>query len=37
MEAQGMVVFRSSDQAVAVLGRYIAGKLAAERIRFNAV
>jgi len=37
MEAQGMVVFRSSDQAVAALGRYIAGKLAAERIRFNAV
>jgi acyl-CoA synthetase (NDP forming) len=37
MEAQGMVVFRSSDQAVAALGRFIAGKLAAERIRLNAV
>jgi acyl-CoA synthetase (NDP forming) len=33
LEGQGMAVFRSSDQAVAALGRYIAGKLAAERIR----
>lgn len=36
LENQGMVVFRSSDQAVAALGRYIAGKLSAERIRRNA-
>lgn len=36
MENQGMVVFRSSDQAVDALGRYIAGKLAAEQIRLNA-
>jgi acyl-CoA synthetase (NDP forming) len=35
MEDQGMVVFRSADQAVAALGRYIAGKLAAERIRLT--
>jgi acyl-CoA synthetase (NDP forming) len=33
MEAQGMVVFRSSDQAMAALGRYTAGRLAAESIR----
>jgi acyl-CoA synthetase (NDP forming) len=35
LEGQGMAVFRSSDQAVAALGRYIAGKLAAERIRLT--
>jgi acyl-CoA synthetase (NDP forming) len=35
LEEQGMAVFRSSDQAVAALGRYIAGKLAAERIRLT--
>ncbi|HSB54090.1 MAG TPA: hypothetical protein VLD58_07025, partial [Gemmatimonadales bacterium] len=35
LEEQGMAVFRSADQAVAALGRYIAGKLAAERIRLT--
>jgi acyl-CoA synthetase (NDP forming) len=35
MEKQGMVVFRSSDQAVSAIGRYIAGKLSAERIRLS--
>jgi acyl-CoA synthetase (NDP forming) len=37
MEHQGMAVFRSSDQAVAALGRYIAGRLAAARIRRDAL
>jgi acyl-CoA synthetase (NDP forming) len=36
LEGQGMVVFRSSDQALDALGRYIGGRLTAERIRLDA-
>jgi acyl-CoA synthetase (NDP forming) len=36
LEGQGMVVFRSSDQALEALGRYIGGRIAAERIRLEA-
>jgi acyl-CoA synthetase (NDP forming) len=35
LERQGLAVFRSSDQALAAIGRYIAGRLAAERIRLS--
>jgi acyl-CoA synthetase (NDP forming) len=37
MEDQGMAVFRSSDQALAAVGRYIAGRIAAARIRRGAL
>jgi acyl-CoA synthetase (NDP forming) len=35
LEAEGVPVFRSSDLALAALGRYIAGRLAAEHLRLR--
>ena len=35
LESEGVAVFRSSDLALAALGRYIAGRLAAEHLRLQ--